>query len=978
MADGQVIIQIKGDSSDYDKAIKGLGQQTQSSLGNAVKGSFIGNLFANAFSAAAGTISNAMDGAISRVDTLNRFPKMMDQIGFSADDAKSAIDRMSSHIQGLPTTLDSIVSSTQRIVQKVGDVDKATDIVLAFNDALVAGGQSSQVQSAALEQYIQGISKGKFELEEWRSITTAMPGQIEQVAKSLLGASGDANALYEALKDGTISIDDFTNAFVNLDKQGLEGMGSFAEQAKTGASGIQTSMDNAAYAVVINVGKIIDAVNANGETEGAFNAIKGIINDWGGKVVDVVKWVKENFGTIAPIVATAAGSFAIFKTASNVAPVIKSATKAIGNYRAAIALLRDGEALLDVIQVAFTGNVSKGAQKVQTLTGKVKALSGTFTATSASGAGLAGVLGGLFIAAGVYTLKLYVDHMNKVKGATEGLATAEERAKAKVGDTNSVISEARDRMNALADSADKAAESGKSFGEIYGTGTTYWDSMTKGIDNVITSMSELASSQQATWEEYYTSTALLDGYLSIIDELADKQNLSAGEQAQLTAAVEGYNDITGSTVSVVDAVNGKLSESTDKLHENAEAWKDNAEKQARQKMLQEDIEAQIKATDEYNKQVAHKNSLEATGAQLTAQESAALAEATGAYNSATVAAQKQIDAMNGGQQSLLSYIGANQQWVDALNNNGVAIDGFNEYLNQLGFTQDDLAGKTQQDIGFMAQAYNMFTQSGISVDQMKASMDNFGVTQQDIANLTPSEVSKIVSAYQNGQVDIDGIMGMIKESTRSKLGSAGTEGGSAMASNLANQRGAVQGGGEVLADAAHDGSTSQNGNASTWGEDLARLFAEGIASGKSWVSSAAGALAEAAKSVIGHSVPKKGPLREGGKGEAIYGLHLAQNFAKGITQGSPAVYSAVRSLSDKASDLMQTSGFNVPLNASATLTGVSTVDILGDSFIAKLEAITSRLDAINSRLESIEEKLDKDTVIKLNGREFGRFAREYM
>lgn len=85
--------------------------------------------------------------------------------------------------------------------------------------------QSSQVQSAALEQYIQGISKGKFELEEWRSITTAMPGQIDQVAKSLLGASGDANALYEALKDGTISIDDFTNAFVNLDKQGLEGMG---------------------------------------------------------------------------------------------------------------------------------------------------------------------------------------------------------------------------------------------------------------------------------------------------------------------------------------------------------------------------------------------------------------------------------------------------------------------------------------------------------------------------------------------------------------------------------------------------------------------------------------------------------------------------------------------------------------------------------------------------------------------------------
>lgn len=120
------------------------------------------------------------------------------------------------------------------------------------------------------------------------------------------------------------------------------------------------------------MGKIIDAINANGEIEGAFNAAKGIINDWGGKAVDAVKWVKENFGTIAPIVATAAGSFAIFKTASNVAPVIKSATKAIGNYRAAIALLREGEALLDVVQVAFTGNVSKGAQKVQNSNGQSK------------------------------------------------------------------------------------------------------------------------------------------------------------------------------------------------------------------------------------------------------------------------------------------------------------------------------------------------------------------------------------------------------------------------------------------------------------------------------------------------------------------------------------------------------------------------------------------------------------------------------
>lgn len=300
MADGTVIIKIKGDTKEYESAVKGIAGKTEQSLGTAIKGSMIGNLFANAFSSAAGVISSSMDKAISRVDTLNRFPKVMASIGYSADDAKAAINRMSDHIQGLPTTLDSIVSSTQRVVSSVGDVGKATDIMLAFNDALVAGGQSSQVQEAAMEQFVQGISKGKFELEEWRSITTAMPGPIDQVAKSILGADGNANKLYDAMKDGKVSVEDFTNAFVNLDKDGLNGLASFAEQAQTGAGGIQTSMENAANAVAVQVGKIIDKLNENGEITSAFNTMKQVITDAGGQISNAIGWIKDNFDSLAP------------------------------------------------------------------------------------------------------------------------------------------------------------------------------------------------------------------------------------------------------------------------------------------------------------------------------------------------------------------------------------------------------------------------------------------------------------------------------------------------------------------------------------------------------------------------------------------------------------------------------------------------------------------------------------------------------
>ena len=305
MADGRVVIEIDADSSKFSAAVGKLGDTAKQSLGTAIKGSFIGNLFANAFSKAAGVISSSLDGAISRVDTLNQFPRVMSQLGYGADSASAAIGKMS--------------------VPKFKDVGKATDVMLAFNDALVAGGQSSQVQEAALEQYVQGISKGKFELEEWRSIQTAMPGQLDAVAQSMLGAGKSSNDLYEALKSGKVSVDDFADAFVKLDSEGINGMASFAEQAKTGSAGIATSMSNAANAVTVQIAKIIDKINENGEIAAGFDAIKQAVTEFGGAAVTAVGWVKDNFGTIAPIVAAVGAAF----TALQIVPAIMPAVGAV-------------------------------------------------------------------------------------------------------------------------------------------------------------------------------------------------------------------------------------------------------------------------------------------------------------------------------------------------------------------------------------------------------------------------------------------------------------------------------------------------------------------------------------------------------------------------------------------------------------------------------------------------------------------------
>lgn len=209
--------------------------------------------------AAMGAVGNSISAAVSRVDTMAAFPRVLSGLGYQASDASAAIQKMSDHLTGLPTRLDAMTSSVQNIVPTVKDIGKSTDIMLAFNDALLAGGASTQVQEAALEQFSQTLAKGKPELEDWRSIQTAMPGQLDQVAKKLLGASASSQDLYEAMKTGKVSIDDFTQAFVDLDQQGLDGFASFAEQAKAGTAGIATSMANLQNSVVKSVAGVIQA-----------------------------------------------------------------------------------------------------------------------------------------------------------------------------------------------------------------------------------------------------------------------------------------------------------------------------------------------------------------------------------------------------------------------------------------------------------------------------------------------------------------------------------------------------------------------------------------------------------------------------------------------------------------------------------------------------------------------------------------------
>ena len=219
-------------------------------------------------------IRNSVAGAVSRVDTLNQFPKVLQQMGVSGDDAEASINRLSEGIEGLPTTLDGIASQTQRMFTILGDIDLATESTLALNNAFLASGASTADASRGLEQYMQMLSSGKVDMQSWRTLQETMPYALKETAEAFgfTGASA-TNDFYAALQSGEITMDEMNAKMIELSEQ----TGGFAEVALGATEGIATSWQNLQTAISRNVANIIESYNTWASDNG-FLTISQIID----------------------------------------------------------------------------------------------------------------------------------------------------------------------------------------------------------------------------------------------------------------------------------------------------------------------------------------------------------------------------------------------------------------------------------------------------------------------------------------------------------------------------------------------------------------------------------------------------------------------------------------------------------------------------------------------------------------------------
>ncbi|WP_182437736.1 tape measure protein [Bombilactobacillus bombi] len=244
-----------------------------------------------AVSSGINAMKNSMGGAVSRMDTLANSSRVFKNMGFAAGDTAKMMEQLQASIKGLPTPLDQAVKGVQMIASSTGDIGRSQAIWAALNDSILGfGGSTADVNNAVL-QLSQAFSNGTIDGMTWISMMNSQMGPVlTAIAKKMGITTGE---LKEGLSKGKISVQEFQDALIELDKNGGGGLESLHNIALTATGGIATSMQNAKTSVTRGLTEMLKGFDTFTQTVTGLN-LSQIINQIGTAVEGVLDKVASN------------------------------------------------------------------------------------------------------------------------------------------------------------------------------------------------------------------------------------------------------------------------------------------------------------------------------------------------------------------------------------------------------------------------------------------------------------------------------------------------------------------------------------------------------------------------------------------------------------------------------------------------------------------------------------------------------------
>jgi tape measure domain-containing protein len=920
-----------------------------------------------------GVLSNSLDSAISRFDTMQRYPKVMSALGYTAEESTASVNRLSDGIDGLPTKLDEVVSTAQQMTAITGNLDKSTDATLALNNAMLASGASTADAQRGLQQYVQMLSTGTVDLQSWKTLQETMPIGLQKTAEAM-GFVGETaqRDLYAALKEGDITFRQFQNQLIDLGT----GTGELAELARVNSEGIETSFGNLKNAASKGIATVITSFdNLSQKTTG-----KTIAKNLDGMKVAVNTTFKVIGNTIeatAPIFELAAKGIGLVTSQGDILiPVLGGvasgfmAWKAITTVNSIIAKTDSLMILAGLSGEKLTITTAKhmAAQIADTTATKADiaakgAQNGMITISSA----IIGVLTGSISASTVATTLM--------TAATTAFSTALKIATGPIGWVVAGVGALVAGGIALFKWLNKETEASKKLNKEQTALADTTKSLTDTTANNIKNRKEELSTIETNSQAYQD---LGDQ----ITDLASKEKLSKEEKKLLTDSVDQLNNSVAGLNLSYDEESKSLSMSTEQLKARIDAQKEQeTANQAQEDLLnilkeQHSVEAQLKDTaalrEEWNKKLEdgsvkakeHKEAL----AELDTQEQT-LKETLGALGEQqkeTQAIQEEANAAvaQATEDGVMKQVFSYETLTDAQK---TAVDGmkskWQEYQDAATNMFDTLSDKQEMSVGQMQKnleenqrvistwADNIATLARRGVDDgLLAKLRDAGPESAGyvaaMASASDTELQKLSDTYAKGGT-----------TATDAFKTAFDTGANGINENVTS-----------MIFSAQDSLTSaiKTADFKSLGSMVPKGAAEGVESGSKEVADASGKMAKDADEAFAKEADIHSPSRVFKE----HGENVARGAEEGIKSGTSAVVSAVKTMASRLPQEMSS------LPQQMRSTGVYAMQGLANGIYSGSGAALSAARSVANQVAStINKALDIHSPSRVT-RESGEFTAE--
>lgn len=352
-------------------SIKDFGNESKSGFGKIASGaaSLAGAIgLTKAVAGAFNMVKDSLGGATKRIDTMEQFDRTMTTITGSAEKSAEALAKTTEAVTGTGYGLDVAAKSVQDFVTRGMDIEKATDVVETWGDAVAFYGDGSNDQLERVTNALGKMtSKGKVDMMNMNTLFDAGIDGVGMYAK----ATGQSTADVEkAMSSGKLGAEDFVTVVTEAMANGTNGVENITGAAKEAGASWGAAVDNMKARITIGVTNVISSIDEMLEDNG-LPTMREMIENFGDtfrdtlntiadnipviteKIAEVYNFIKDNWTLIAPVITGITGALVAYKAGT----ILASAWTSIMSVKAKVLTATQGglttaQGLLNVVMAA--------------------------------------------------------------------------------------------------------------------------------------------------------------------------------------------------------------------------------------------------------------------------------------------------------------------------------------------------------------------------------------------------------------------------------------------------------------------------------------------------------------------------------------------------------------------------------------------------------------------------------------------------